>query len=119
MLWNGDQSPRVKKERNPTLRGKWENAISGKHMENVPEETRVVSVMTQMPMETGAKIMDTKDDRLLLHPIRRQNRLTARAKILTVVRQESYLDKNEIPCRFNFFQKKKFGHVNSGILPCV
>ena len=49
-------------------------------MDSVPEETHVVSVMTQEPLETVAKVRDKKDDRLLLHPIRRQNRLTARNK---------------------------------------
>ena len=80
MLWNEDQSPRVKKERKPTLRGKWESVFSGRHMNNVPQETHVVSVMTHKPLEIVAKVRDEKDDRLLLHPIRRQNRLTERDK---------------------------------------
>ena len=29
MLWKGDQSPKVKKERKPTWRGKWESVFSG------------------------------------------------------------------------------------------
>ena len=48
-------------------------------MDNVPQETHVVSVMTQEPLETVAMARDEKDDRLLPHPIRRQ-RLTARDK---------------------------------------
>ena len=72
-----DQSPRIKKERKPTLRGKWESVFSGRHMGNVSEETHAASVMTQEPLETVALARDEKDDRLLLHPIRRQ-RLTAR-----------------------------------------
>ena len=44
MLWQGDQSPRVKKETKPKLRGKWESVFSGK--DNVPKEIPVVSVMT-------------------------------------------------------------------------
>ena len=75
MLWNGDQSPRVKKERKPTLRGKWESVFSGRHMDNVPKETHVVSVMTSKTLDTEAKARDEKDDRLLLASIRRQNRL--------------------------------------------
>ena len=49
-------------------------------MDNNPKETRVVSLMTHNPVETVAKVRNEKDDRLLLHPIRRQNRLTARDK---------------------------------------
>ena len=64
----------------PTLRGKWKSVFSVRHTDNVPEETHVVSVMTYKPLESVAKVRDEKDDRLLLHPIRRQNRLTARGK---------------------------------------
>ena len=69
-------------ERKPTLRGKWESVFSGRPMDNVPEETHVVSLMTEEPLETVARVKDKKDDRLLLHPIRRQNRLTAKGKHL-------------------------------------
>ena len=54
------------------------------------------------------KVRDKKDDRLLLHPIRRQNRLTARVKSPhreSGSKQESPLDKSEI-----------LRHVNYGIL---
>ena len=49
-----------------------------KHKDNVPKETPVVSVMTlyQFP-ETEVAV---KDDRLLLHPIQRQNRRTKKKK---------------------------------------
>ena len=46
-------------------------------MDSVPKETHVVSVMRSKPLETMARARDEKDDRLLLHPIRKQNRLTA------------------------------------------
>ena len=49
-------------------------------MDNVPKETRVVSVMTDWFKEICMVVRDEKDDRLLLHPIRRQNRPTARDK---------------------------------------
>ena len=49
-------------------------------MDNVAKGTHAVSVMTSKPLETAAKVRDEEDDRLLLHPIRRQNRLTARDK---------------------------------------
>ena len=42
MLWKGDQSPRVKKERKPMLTGKWKSVFGGRHMDTVPEETHVV-----------------------------------------------------------------------------
>ena len=50
------------------------------HDHLIPEETNVVSVMTQRSLEPVAKVRNDKDDRLLLHPTRRQNRLTARNK---------------------------------------
>ena len=68
MLWKEDQSPRVKKERKPTLRGKWEGVFNGKHMDNVPKETHVVSAMTQWPLETVALARDEKGDRPLRIP---------------------------------------------------
>ena len=80
MLWNEDQSPRVKEETKPTLRGKWKSVFSGRHMDNVPKETRVVSVMKHKTLETVDKVRDERDDRLFSHPIRKQNRLTARNK---------------------------------------
>ena len=60
MLWKGDQSPRVKKERKLTLRWKWESVFSGRHMDNVPEETLAISVMIQEPLETGGKVRDKR-----------------------------------------------------------
>ena len=119
MLWKGDQSPRVKKERKHTLRGKCESVFSGTHMDNVPKETHVVSVMTSKPLETVAKIRDEKDDRLLLHTIRSQNRLTARDKNpqrdqavnrkTHLIRVKFHADSNSVKIR----------HVYSGTLPCV
>ena len=93
------------KEEKPALRGKWESAFSGKYMDNVPKETHVVSVMTLLPLETVAKVRDEKDDRFLLHPIRRQNRLTARVKNPRkdqAVNRKTHLI-SENPCRFIFF----------------
>ena len=46
-------------------------------MDNVPEETHVVSAMTKWPLATVAVIRDEKDDRLLPHQLRRQ-RLTVK-----------------------------------------
>ena len=80
MLWKGDQSPRVKRKES-LLRRKWESVFSERHMDNVPKETHVVSVMTSKCFWKQWQRSETKkDDRLLLHPTRRQNRLTARDK---------------------------------------
>ena len=40
-------------------------------MDNVPQETHVVSVMTNLYKETCAVGRDKQDDRLLLHQTRR------------------------------------------------
>ena len=56
-------------------------------MANVPTENHVVSVMTNQPLETVAKVRDEKDDRVLLHSIGRQNRPTAKDKNLKGIRQ--------------------------------
>ena len=55
-------------------RGKWESVFSGKHTDNVPQETHAVSVITLKLLETEVAVRDETDDRLLLHPIQRQNR---------------------------------------------
>ena len=78
MLWKRFSYQESKKERKPTLRGKWESVFSGRHTDNVRQETRVVSVMTHKSLETRAVVRDKKGDRLLPHPIRRQNGLTPR-----------------------------------------
>ena len=41
---------------------KVESVLSGKHTDNVPKKTHVVSVMTFWPLETGAKASDEKGD---------------------------------------------------------
>ena len=115
VLWKEDQSPRVKKEKQLTLRGKWESVFSGRHMDNVSEETHAASVMAQWALETVALARDEKDDRLLPHPIRRQ-RLTARDKKPSKESgnyEESSSDKrSEIPCRFRIckYPSCEFGH---------
>ena len=94
------------------LKGKRESVFSGNHMDNVPKETHVASVMTSKPLYTVAKVRDEKGDRLLLHPIRRQNRLMARDKN-PHRDQENSFDKIEIPCRFKFCTNPlcKFWHL--------
>ena len=64
-----DSSPESQKGEKPAWRGKCENAISGKQLDSVREETHVVSLMIPR-LETDA-IRDKKDNRLLLHQKRR------------------------------------------------
>ena len=65
---NGNQESKRKK---PTLKGKWENAFSGRQLDNVRKETHVVSVMIQH-LETDARLKDRKDSNPLPYLIRRQ-----------------------------------------------
>ena len=107
----------VKKGRKPTLRGKWRSVFSGRHMDNVPEETHVVSVVVQR-VETEAN-RDKKDDRLLLHPIRRQNRPMARDKN---PHRDQAINRKALWTRVKFHANSnsvKIRHINSGIFPCV
>ena len=85
--------------------GKWEGVFSGKHADTVPQETRVVLIMTQWPLATVAQARDEKENRLLPHPIRRLNRLTARdqnSQRNQAISSKNSMDKIEIPCRFEF-----------------
>ena len=54
----------------PARKGRWENAISGKQLDNVRKETRVVSIVIPR-LETDA-ISDKKDNRPLLHQKQRR-----------------------------------------------
>ena len=95
------------------------SVVSGKHTENVPKETHVVSVMTLQPLETRAVVRDEKGDRLLQHSIRRKHGLTARDqnphwdeaanRKTHLIRVKCHADSTSVKIR----------HVNSGILPCV
>ena len=67
-VWNEviDQGPVIKSQKRkwkPTLRGKWENAVSGKQLNSVQKETPAVSVMVKSSLEAAANIKDKKDDR--------------------------------------------------------
>ena len=110
MLWNEDQSPRVKSERKPTLREKWESVYNGSHTDNVSKETHVVSVML---------VREGKDDRLLPHPIRRQSRLTARDEN---PHRDQAVNRKTRKTRVKFHadpSSVKIRHVSPGILLCV
>ena len=43
MLWKRSSVTKSQMEKEPTLRGKWKSVFSGKHMDNVPKGTHVVS----------------------------------------------------------------------------
>ena len=105
MLWNGDQSPRVKKERKPSLRGKWGSVIIGRHMDNILKETHAVSVMTQAPWKNSRKGQRRKGRSRDKNPQRDQE--TKRKALWT--RVKFHADSNSVKTR----------HVSSGILPCV
>ena len=106
------------------VRGKWKSVFIGRHINNVRKETHAASVMTNLLMETCAKVRDEKDDRLLPHPIRRQ-RLTARDKNPSKEsgnKEGSSSDKGSkfhADSEFAKKQKKQKRHVSFGILRCV
>ena len=111
MLWKGDQSPRVKKERKPALKGNWECFQWKAHGQ--------CSKGDSYSFNHVAKVRDKKDDRLLLHPIRRQNGLTARDKNshrdLAVKRKALWTS-----VKFHADSNSaKIRHENSGTLLCV
>ena len=75
--------------------------------------------MTHKPLKTVAKVRDEKDDRLLLPPIRRQNRLTARDKN---PQRDQAKKRKALWTRVKYHadsNSAKTRHVSSGILPCV
>ena len=106
-----EQSQRVKKQRKPTLRGKWWSVFSGRHMDNVRKETHVALVMTDLWKETSAVARDEEDEKAKTdgegenpqeHQATEMKALqTKRAKFRAVTKN----------C--------KSRHVVFGILPCV
>ena len=80
-------------------------------MDNIQKETHVVSVMTNQPLATVAKVRDQKDDRLLPHQIRRQRPTVKKAtKMKVLTREVRFL------CRHKCLKTR---HVNFGIFQCV
>ena len=97
-----------------------ECVFSGKHKDNVPKDTPVVSDMTlHWLLETAAGVREEKDDRLLPHHMQRQKRLTER-------NQKPFNDQaitrktQKRTVKFHADSDSvKIRHVDSGILPCV
>ena len=117
-LWKEELWPWVRKVTKLTLRGKWEGVFSWRHVDNVPKETHAVSTMTQ-PQETVAGVTDEKDNRLLLHQVRRP-RLTAREKNPRKIQETEMKDLQTERAKFRADTEIVITrHVASGILPYV
>ena len=80
--------------------------------DNVPKETHVVSVMTSKTLETEEKVRGEKDDRLLLQPNRRQNRLTAKK----ATKRRILTREVRFRAEFNIVSTRR---ASFGIFPCV
>ena len=75
--------------------------FSGRHMDNVPEETHVVSIMTQEPLENSAKGQRQKgrSSSLASHSKAKQTDGEGQKSSQgSGSKQESSLDKSETPC---------------------
>ena len=105
----------VERKIEPTLKGKWEIAGSGKQLDNVLKETRVVSIMELELLVTGANFLNKKSGRPRLHQIRRrpkterENHLTKRMANLLTTGIKSHVNGEIVPIR----------RVVTGILPSV
>ena len=112
---HGGVVTRSRKEIEPTLKGKWEIAGSGKQLDNVLKETRVVSIMELELLVTGANFLNKMSGRPRLHQIRRQpktereNHVTKRMENLLTNGIKSHVNAEIAPIR----------RVVTGILPCV
>ena len=85
-----------KREKISAWRGKWENAVSGKQLDSVRQETHAVSVMIEH-LATDA-IRNLKDNRPLLHQTRR-HRLTERNHLKVQASEEKVLLEKEVELR--------------------
>ena len=97
------------------MKGKWEIAGSGKQLDNVLKETRVVSIIELELLVTGANFLNKKSGRPRLHQIRRQpqteweNHLTKRMANLLTSGIKSHVNGEIVPIRRGV----------TGILPSV
>ena len=123
MLWNEDQLPRVKKETKAYVERTVGECYQWKaHGQCSKGDSCSISHHTQAPgnwRRSEARAKDEKSDRLLPHPIRSKNRLTARNK--NPHRYQAKKTKaiwTRVKCHAVSNSVKK-GHVSSGILSCV
>ena len=86
------------KGRKPSLRGKWENAISGKQLYSVRKETHVVSGMIPN-LETEARLREKKNNRPLPHQ-KQRHRLTERHPQKVEAAEGKAETGGRIPCRY-------------------
>ena len=91
MLWKEVQSPRVKKETKPMLRGSFQWKAQGQCSKGDS-----CSFSHDPLLAFGNRSSDEKDDRLLLHTIQRQNRLTEKKDD----KEENSDKRSQILCRF-------------------
>ena len=95
----------VERKIEPTLKGKWDIAGSGKQLDNVLKETRVVSIMELEFLVTGANFLNKKSGLPRLHQIRRQpktereNHLTKRMANLLTKGIKSHVNGEIVPIR--------------------
>ena len=82
-------------------------------MDNVPQETHAVSVMTKLPLTTVAVVRDEKDDCLLPHQLRRPRLSKGQTQAERKPLQTQGAKFRAVATIF------KTGHVDFGILPCV
>ena len=114
-MWKEDQSPRVKKERKPTLRGKWESVFSGRHIDNVPKETHAVSVMTQKASGNtgdGQRRKGRSSSPASHKKAKQTDGEGQKSSTGSGNKEEGSFDKSEIPYRFKFCKNPscKFWH---------
>ena len=112
---HGGVVTRSRKENRANVERKVEIAGSGKQLDNVLKETRVVSIMELELLVTGANFINKKSGRPRLHQIRRQpktereNHLTKRMENLLTKGIKSHVNAEIVPIR----------RVVTGILQCV
>ena len=111
MLWKGDQSPRVKKkahvERKVGECFQWQA-----HDHLIPEETHAVSVMTQRSLSKGQKRQGRSSSPASHSKAKQTDGEEQKSSQISGSKQESSLNKSEIPCRFKFSKNPscKFWH---------
>ena len=101
------------KGKNPTLKRRWENAVSGRQLDSALKETHVFSVMIQH-MEADARLRDEKGQHS--SPALDTRARTDGEKV-SGKRESSSDVRRRIPCRDRSIVQTR--RVRSGILPCV
>ena len=113
-----EQLPRDQRGEKPSWRGKWENAISGKQLDNVQEETLVAPVISKHPETDAAR--DKKNKRSLPHQ-KPWHRLTKSYPPRVQATEKRILLELEADFRAEISSKEsaRTRHVIIGTLPSV